>query len=111
MKVGVSATGGSMDAQVEPRFGRCPYFLVVDTETMRFEAFHNPASAATSGAGSQTALAFQQRGAAVVLTGQVGPKAQQALQAAGLKVVTGASGKVRDAVQAFKDGTLQQGQG
>jgi predicted Fe-Mo cluster-binding NifX family protein len=107
MKLGISATGGSMDAQVEPRFGRCPYFLVVDPETMRFEAFHNPGSEATSGAGSQTVMAFQQRGATVVLTGQVGPKAQQALQAAGLQVVTGVSGKVRDAVQAYKEGKLQ----
>lgn len=106
MKVGVSATGGSLDAQVEPRFGRCPYFLVVDPETMKFEVFHNPGSEAASGAGTQTVLAFQQRGAAVVLTGQVGPKAEQALQAAGLKVVTGVTGKVRDAVQALKDGKL-----
>ncbi len=105
MKVGVSATGGSMDAQVEPRFGRCPYLLVVDLETMGFEAVHNSASGNASGAGTQTALAFQQRGAEVVLTGHVGPKAQQALEAAGLKVVTDVTGKVRDAVEAYKSGS------
>ena len=96
-----------MDAQVESRFGRCPYFVVVDSETMRFEAFHNPASAAASGAGSQTALAFQQREVTVVLTGHVGPKAQQALDAAGIKAVTGISGRVRDAVEAYKAGGPQ----
>ncbi len=93
-----------MDAQVEPRFGRCPYFLVVDPETMRFEAFHNEASTASSGAGTQTVLAFQQRDVTVVLTGQVGPKAQQALEAAGIEVVTGVSGRVRDAVEAYASG-------
>ena len=101
MKIGVSATGGSMAAEVDPRFGRCPYFVVVDSETMRADIFSNPAAGAAGGAGPQTAQAFQQRGVEVVLTGQVGPNAQRALEAAGIKIVTGTSGKVQEAVEAY----------
>ena len=102
MKVGVSATGGSMEAQVEPRFGRCPYFLIVDTDTMRFEAFSNPGIALAGGAGPRTVQEFQQRGAQVILTGHVGPNAQTALEQSGMKVVTDATGTVREAVEAYK---------
>ena len=101
MKIGVSAKGGSLDAEVEPRFGRCAYFLIVDSETMHFEAFSNPATELGGGAGPRTVQEFQQRGAEVVLTGQVGPKAQQALEASGLEVVAGVSGKVRAAVEKY----------
>ena len=102
MKVGVSATGGSMEAQVESRFGRYPYFLIVDTETMRFEAFSNPATSLGGGAGPRTVQEFQQRGAQVILTGHVGPNAQTALEQSGLKVVTNVTGTVREAVEAHK---------
>ncbi len=102
MKIGVSATGGSMDAQVEPRFGRCPYFLIVDSETMKFEAFSNPATSLPGGAGPRTVQEFKQRGAEVILTGHVGPNAQSALEQAGLEVITGVSGTVREAVEQFK---------
>jgi len=90
-----------MAAQVEPRFGRCPYFLIVDSETMRFEAFSNPATTVPGGTGPQTVQEFERRGAEVILTGQVGPNAQTALEQAGLKVVTGVSGTVAVAVENY----------
>lgn len=106
MKIGVSATGGSLDAQVEPRFGRCPYFVIVDSETMKFDAFSNPATSLPGGAGPRTVQEFQQRGAEVILTGSVGPNAQSALSQSNLKIVTGVSGTVREAVQNY---VAQQG--
>jgi predicted Fe-Mo cluster-binding NifX family protein len=106
MKIGISATGGSMDAQVEPRFGRCPFFVIVDSETMKFDAFTNPATSLSGGAGPRTVQEFKQRGAEVVLTGHVGPNAQTALEQSGLVVVTDVSGTVREAVEAYR----QQGQ-
>lgn len=104
MKIAVSAAGGSLDAEVEPRFGRCAYFVIVEAETMRMEAPENPGAAASGGAGPQAAQTLKQRGVDVVLTGQVGPNAQEALDAAGIKVVTGVSGKVRAAVEAHQAG-------
>ncbi len=101
MKIGVSAKGGSMEAEVDPRFGRCAFFLIVDSETMHFEAFSNPATSMSGGAGPRTVQEFVKRGAEGILTGQVGPNAESALAAANLEVVTGVSGTVREAVETF----------
>ena len=101
MKIGVSANGGSLDADVEPRFGRCPYFVIADSDTMAFDIFPNPGSTAAGGAGIKAAQTFQQRGVNVALTGQVGPNAQEGLEAAGIKIVTGTSGNVRKAVEDY----------
>ncbi|MFH1568151.1 MAG: NifB/NifX family molybdenum-iron cluster-binding protein, partial [Gemmatimonadota bacterium] len=100
MKIGVSARDGSLDAAVEPRFGRCPDGVVVDSESMTFDAFANE-DAGGGGAGPRTVQAFASRGAQVILTGRVGPNAQEALQAASLEVVTGVSGTVRQAVESY----------
>ncbi len=107
MKVAVSAVAGSLDAQVDPRFGRCPYFVIVDTETMSFEAVPNVSQGALRGAGIQAAQIVANRGIQAVLTGNVGPNAFQALSSAGINVVTGVFGTVRDAVEKFKSGQLK----
>jgi predicted Fe-Mo cluster-binding NifX family protein len=108
MKVVVSATSASLDAQVDPRFGRCPYFLIVDAETMNFEALPNTSAGAMGGAGIQAAQTVASRGVQAVLTGSVGPNAFQALSAAGVNIITGVSGTVREAVEKFKSGQLQK---
>ena len=83
---GVSASGGSLDAAIDPRLGRCPYFMFVDTETMRSEAVTNTSQYASSGAGILAAQTITSKGASVVLTGNVGPNANQALSGAGIRV-------------------------
>lgn len=106
MKLCISSTRNDMEASVDPRFGRCQYFLFVDTETTNFEAVGNPAFIAGGGAGVQAAQLVVNKGADVVITGNVGPNAFQALQAAGLKIVTGAQGTVRSVIDSFKKGAL-----
>ena len=108
MKICVSAVSDSLDAQVDPRFGRCPYFVIVDSESMKIESFSNAALGAASGAGIQAAQTVASRGVNVVLTGQVGPNAFQALSAAGIKVVTGAIGIVKEGVEKYKRGELEE---
>jgi predicted Fe-Mo cluster-binding NifX family protein len=108
MKVCVSATANSLDAPVDPRFGRCPYFIIVDLETMQFEAIPNFASGAMGGAGIQAAQIIASRGVKVVITGSVGPNAFQALSAAGIKIMAGASGTVREVVEKYKRGELKE---
>lgn len=107
MKVAVSASGGSLDAPVNPRFGRCPYYLIVDTETRDFEAVPNTSMNAPSGAGIGAAQLVAERGVKAVLTGAVGPNAMQVLSQAGIKILTGAQGSVRQAVEAFKRDELK----
>jgi len=108
MKICVTAVACSLDAQVDPRFGRCPYFVIVDSETMQFEAIPNVALGAMSGAGIQAAQTVASRGVKVLITGNVGPNAFQALSAAGIKVVTGAFGTVRGVIEKYKRGELKE---
>lgn len=107
MRVAVSATGADLDAQIDPRFGRCAYFILVDPDTMEFEAFDNENIALGGGAGIQSAQFVTSKGAKVVITGNCGPNAVRTLDAAGVEVVVGQSGTVREAVEAFKSGRLR----
>jgi predicted Fe-Mo cluster-binding NifX family protein len=108
MKICVTATANSLDAQIDPRFGRCSYLVIVDSETMQFEAIPNMAAGAAGGAGIQAAQTIANKGVKLLITGNVGPKAFQALLAAGIEIVTGAFGPVRDAVEKFKRGELKK---
>jgi len=107
MKVVVSASGPDLDAQVDPRFGRCPYFVVIDSDTMKWEAFPNDSAGAMGGAGIQAAQNVANRGTDVVLTGNCGPNAFRTLEAGGVQVIVGVAGSVREAVQRFQKGELQ----
>jgi predicted Fe-Mo cluster-binding NifX family protein len=107
MKIAVSATGPSLDAEVDPRFGRCQYFIIVDPQTMQFEAIENTSAMASGGAGISAAQMIAGKGVEAVLTGNCGPNAYQVLSPAGIKVITGVSGKVQDAIQGYKAGKLQ----
>ena len=108
MRICVSAIADSLDAQVDPRFGRCPYFVIVDSETMEFEAVPNTASSQMSGAGIQAAQTVASKGINVVLTGSVGPNALQTLSSSGINIITSVLGTVREAVEKFKSGELQK---
>ena len=106
-KIAITAKGIRLDSEVDPRFGRAPYILIVDTETLAFEAVDNSDNVnAFKGAGIQAASMVSERGAQVLMTGYCGPKAFTTLQAAGVKVVDDVSGTVRDAVEAFKAGRV-----
>lgn len=97
-----------MDALVDQRFGRCPYFVLVDSESMQFKAVLNPAVTSGHGAGIQAAQTIASNQAKVLITGNVGPNAFRALSAAGIAIVTGASGKVRDVIEKYKKGLLSE---
>ena len=107
MKIAVSSTGQDLNALVDARLGRCQYFIMVDPETMEFEAMQNPSLAAMHGAGIQTGQLIASKGATVVLTGNCGPNAFQTLSAAGIQVIVGVSGTVKDAIEKYKKGELQ----
>jgi len=107
MKVAISAAGPSLSAALDPRFGRCSYFVIVETDDMTFEAVENANSALGGGAGIQSAQLVAQKGATAVLTGNCGPNAHQALSGAGISVVVGCSGTVSEVVESFKSGQLR----
>ena len=106
--VAVSSEGPTLDDRLDARFGRARGFVIVDIETMAARYLDNGASEGMGhGAGIQTARRIADAGAGVLLTGVVGPKALQALSAAGIKIVQDLEGMtVREAVQRFKSGAL-----
>jgi predicted Fe-Mo cluster-binding NifX family protein len=106
MKIAISANGTSLDADVEPRFGRCPYFIVVDPTTMAVEVLDNADNAGGGGAGIATAQMLSGAGVDTIITGNYGPNAQRVLAASGIEVISGASGNVRRTVEEYKLGTF-----
>ena len=108
MRIAISSTGRNLDTQVDPRFGRCKYFVVVDPATKEFEVLDNEAAMMSGGAGIQAAQMVANSGVNAVITGHLGPKAANALAAAGLKTYLGATGTVREALQQHEDGQLQE---
>ena len=109
MKVAISATGATLEAEVDPRFGRCQYFVFVDTDTMDYEAVENASAIQSGGAGISSAQMVVGKGVAAVMTGNCGPNAHQVLVAANVKIYTGVNGTLRDVVAAFKSGRYEAG--
>jgi predicted Fe-Mo cluster-binding NifX family protein len=106
-RVAVSANGPTLDAEVDPRFGRCAYFIIADPETMEFEAIDNASAMASGGAGISAAQMVAGKGVAAIITGNCGPNAHQVLSAAGIEMITGASGKVKDVLESYRAGKLK----
>ena len=107
MKVAVSSSGTQLDSQIDPRFGRCAYFVIVNTDDMSFEAFDNEGIALGGGAGIQSSQFVASKGARAIITGNIGPNAVQALSAAGVEIFIGQSGSVRDAVERYRRGDIK----
>jgi len=107
MKIIVSASGEGLEALVDPRFGRAAGFVLFDTQTREARNIGNRQSLnAAQGAGIQAAEAVSRLGAECLITGNCGPKAYRTLQAAGIKVYTGAAGTVGEAIAALEQGRL-----
>ncbi|MCK4306364.1 MAG: 4Fe-4S binding protein [Candidatus Eisenbacteria sp.] len=106
MKVALTATGPSLDATLDARFGRCSYFILIEMEDMNFEVVENPNLSLGGGAGIQSAQLMAEKGVRFVLTGNCGPNAHQTLSAAGIGVTTECSGTVAEVVERFKAAQL-----
>jgi len=111
MKICITSQGDNLDSQVDPRFGRCQYFIIVDTETLEFEAIQNPSIDSMGGAGIQSGQLVASKGVKAVLTGNVGPNAFQTLQAAKTDVIIGLSGSIKEVIEKYKKGEIKPIQG
>jgi predicted Fe-Mo cluster-binding NifX family protein len=109
MKIILTATSPNIDSNVDGRFGRGAYFIIVDPDTLEWEAFPNPGIGVSGGAGIQAAQFVADQKAEAVLSGDFGPNAYNALQAAGIAMyLFGASPTVKEALEHFKAGTLER---
>jgi len=110
MKIAISAAGPSLEDLVDPRFGRCACFLIIDTGTLEFEMIENSSKNLSGGAGIEAAQRVADQGVTHVLTGRCGPNAEKVLSAAGIKIVDGCEGTVREAVERFRSGDVSSAQ-
>ena len=107
MKIAISSTGASLDAQMDQRFGRCPFFVITGPEGTDQESIDNPHAQLGHGAGIQTARMLIERGVTVVLTGRCGPNATEVLDAGNVEIVTGLGGTARQALESYGAGAVQ----
>jgi predicted Fe-Mo cluster-binding NifX family protein len=108
VKVAITSQGPELESQVDPRFGRARHFIVADTNSSEVTVHDNQMNAnAMQGAGVQAGRKVVELGVVALITGHIGPKAFDTLQAGGVQVFSGASGSVAEAFEAFKAGELQ----
>jgi predicted Fe-Mo cluster-binding NifX family protein len=108
MKIAITSSGQTLDSQVDQRFGRAEYFIIIETESMAFKVLNNENISASTGAGISAAKSLVDADVKAVLTGNCGPNAQKTLSAAGIKLYTGVSGIVSDAIESFNAGKLSE---
>lgn len=107
MKIAITSLGLKLEDKVDPRFGRCHYFILFDTDTNKSEAIENTGAQGMGGVGIQSGQVMADKDVKTVLTGSCGPNAFQTLQAAGIKVITGVNGTVQEAIDKFKSDELK----
>ena len=107
MKLAIPAKCRGLAARVSPRFGRCEYLVIVDSDKLESESIKNPNMGAMNTAGAKSSQMLADRKVQVVLTDNVGPNAFQALSNAGIQIMTGVTGTVREAIRQFNSGQLQ----
>ncbi len=108
MKIAVTAQGNEPESMVDPRFGRGKWFIIFDTDTEKYEALDNTQVLnLPQGAGIQAAQHIIDSGAEVLLTGHCGPNAFNTLSAGNVKVVTNASGTIKEAIEKYQSGELE----
>jgi predicted Fe-Mo cluster-binding NifX family protein len=106
MKLCITSQGDNLDSQIDPRFGRCAYFIIIDPDTLGYEVVENKAAQSGGGAGIQSGQLMNEYGVQAVITGNVGPNAFQTLNAANIQVITGVSGTIKEAINRYKNGEL-----
>jgi len=107
MKIAISSSGTSLDSNVDPRFGRCQYYIIYDTNTDSFEYVDNESRQAMGGAGIQASQFLVNKNIEAVISGNIGPNSYRVLSAASIKIYSGVTGTVKDAVEKFKKDELK----
>ncbi|HAX18049.1 MAG TPA: dinitrogenase iron-molybdenum cofactor biosynthesis protein [Actinobacteria bacterium] len=106
MKICISSTGDNVDSSVDPRFGRCPFFLIYDDSTENYEFISNSSRNAMGGAGIQAAQEVISKGVEAVITGNIGPNSYRVFESAKIKIYTGVSGPIKEAIAKYKANQL-----
>ena len=109
MKIALTSTGKDLTSEMDPRFGRAAYFIVVDPESLEYEVVENDENVHLSqGAGIQAGKTIVDKGAEVLITGFCGPKAFKVLESAGIKTIVGVKGRIKDVIESYNSGKYKE---
>lgn len=109
MKIAIAVSGATLESQVDPRFGRCPYFLIIDIKTDKLGVIKNTAGQTFRGAGISAAQMIANKGVKAVIAGNFGPNAINVLNSSDIKIFSGIFGiKAKKALEQYKEGKLQE---
>ncbi|MFA5629447.1 MAG: NifB/NifX family molybdenum-iron cluster-binding protein [Dehalococcoidales bacterium] len=108
MKIAITASGTTLENNVDARFGRCSYFIIIDPDTMEYEFLENTAAQSGGGAGIAAARLMLEKGVSAVLTGSCGPNAYNVLAPAGVKIYSGVAGRIADVIEDYKEGRYKE---
>jgi predicted Fe-Mo cluster-binding NifX family protein len=106
MKIAISSSGTNLDESVDPGFGCCRCFIVIDPATEAYEVLENQAAVSSGSAGVQAAHMLVAAGVDMVITGKLKPNVTDVLEDAGLNVYLGAAGTIRDVLKQYHNGQL-----
>ena len=110
MKIAISSTGKDLESEIDSRFGRCDYFLIVeikDKEIKDFKAIENTAKAQMGGAGITAGEIVANQKVDAIITTNLGPRAFSIFNQFGIKIYQG-QGKIKETIQNFIDGKLEE---
>ncbi len=109
MKIAIASTGQKLTAKVDQRFGRCPCFLIINTEDKKFKVLKNTATHASRGVGISAAQLIADQKVKAIIAGNFGPNAIRVLQTSGIKLFTASQSTIIDkAIDQLKKGNLKQ---
>ncbi|KQC03018.1 MAG: dinitrogenase iron-molybdenum cofactor biosynthesis protein [Methanoculleus sp. SDB] len=108
MRICITSKGTDPQDPVEERFGRSPYFLIIDQKTGKWTAVTNPVAADVGGVGPRAAQLLVDNDVSVVITGNVGGNARTALESAGIDVfLVREAATAASAYELYQKGSLQ----
>jgi predicted Fe-Mo cluster-binding NifX family protein len=96
-----TSQGGSIEDEIDPRFGRASFYLIYDPKAKSIKSLENPNKDLMQGVGPRSVQFLSENNVEVLFTGQIGPNAQRVLQASNIKTVSGASGKIKDLLEKY----------
>lgn len=106
-KIAIASNGKTLKSQVDPRFGRCFYFLIVDSETEEFKVLTNTADSMPRGAGVSAAQLVVDQKVEAVIAGNFGPKAVNVLSQSGVNILPVSGKTVKEALKDYREGKLK----
>jgi len=110
MKIAISSTGNNLESEVDARFGRCNYFLIVEIENKKikdFKAIENTGKDQVGGAGITAGEIVAKQKVDAIITVNLGPRAFSVFEQFEIKIYQG-QGKIKNVVQEFIDGKLKE---